>query len=369
MTSIEFWENLFSDLGFEKTVLADRLAFKIPICEAIYLCQVLGATEWRTKRESRGEAYIFLDNNQILVFPNPCPSVRIGDVTTEIKYQRSIEYQINPLLSPSLNFIREKHPNFFDNDFKYLMFYLGSGAVKDIAIEEKLNTSDIVSLDLPKIKEDMGEPLMTYIVSSFLRRKGFIVDPFNEALGTRGFPDLFAFKLPQIQNKLADLGIVEGGFYLNELELMGKKKKFTKVDEEKSIVIEIESPGKSRFYGGKDQVMKYLLDGYYNEGYVGVPFEEFRINSWAERGSLNVGAITINEKGQILMKGCPKNYGVGKNVLDVKKIVEQIIKLTLLKNLPLRQMLDLFPAARSFYDLHFAANELDIDEIISSIKQ
>lgn len=365
MSINKFWENVFSNLGFEKTVLADRLAFRIPIYEAIYLSQVLGSTEWRTKSE--GNAYIFLDNDQILMFPNPCPSIMIGSVTTEIKYQESIEHQLNPLLSPSLNFIREGHPQFFDKDFKYLMFSLGSGAVEDVAKEENLNTSDIVSLLLPKNKEDMNEPLMTYIVSSFLRGKGFIVDSFNEALGTGGFPDLFAFKLPQIQNKLAHLGIVEVGFYLNELELMSKRKNFTKIDEEKSIVIEIKRRG--GFYNGKDQVMKYLRDGYYNEGYIGVPFEEFRIDSWAERDLLDVGAITINEEGQILMKGCPKDYGVNKNLLDVKKIVEQIIKLTLLKSLSLRQVFDLFPTASSFYDLYFAVDKLEVGKIVSYVKQ
>lgn len=380
MTYNEFWENVFSNLGFEKTVLADRPAFKIPIHEAIYLCQVLGTAEWRIKKESRGEAYVFLENDQILIFPNPCPSVRIGDVTTEIKYHGSIEHQINPLLSPSLNFIREKHPEFFDRDFKYLIFNSGSGAVKDVAKEENLNNSDIISLNLPAYKEDMNESLITYIVSSFLRKRGFIVDPFNEALGlgSNKYPDLFAFKIPEIQNKLIKLGIVEGGLYLNELELIQKKEKFSKIDEEKTVVIEVESPTPkpaSRFIGGKNQISPCLNGGYFNEGYVAVPFLEEK--SPAIEGKLEelgfvpeeeVGIITIDQGGNILLKDSPK-YGKTKNVSELLEIVERIIKLTLLKNLSLKQVFDLFPEARSFYDLYFAVDGLDVNEIITPIKK
>jgi len=380
MTYNEFWENVFSNLGFEKTVLVGRPALKIPIYEAIYLCQVLGSTEWRTKKESRGEAYIFLDNDQTLIFPNPCPSVRIGDVTTEIKYQGSIEHQINPLLSPSLNFIREKHPEFFDKDFKYLTFNLGPGAVKDVAKEENLNTSDIISLNLPMYKEDTNESIMTYIASSFLRRRGFVVDPFSEALGfgSNKYPDLFAFKLPEIQNKLVNLAIVEGGFYLNELELMQEKEKFSKIDEEKTVVIEVESPTPkpaNRFSAGKNQILPCLNGGYFNEGYVAVPFlEEKDKATEGKPGELGfileeeVGIITIDQRGNILFKDSPK-YGEQENVSELLKIVERIIKLTLLKNLSLKRVFDLFPGARSFYDLYFAVDGLDTNEIITSIKR
>lgn len=260
-----FWENVFSNLGFEKTTIANRLAFRIPIYEAIYLCQVLGTTEWRIRKESRGESYIFLDNNQLLIFPNPCPSIRIGDIITEMG-KSGIECQINPLLSPSLNLIRNKYPEFFYRDFKYLMFNMGSEAVKDVVKSENLKTLDIISLCLPTNKKDMNESIITYIVSSFLRKKGYIVDPFSEALGlgSSKYPDLFAFKLPEIQNKLIDFGIVEGGFYLNELELMQKRKRSLRIDEEKAVVIEIESPTPNPQIGlAKEKVRSYhaLMEG------------------------------------------------------------------------------------------------------------
>ena len=366
MIPVDFWENLFGELGFEKTFLAGRLAFKIPIFEAIYLVQICGFTEWRIKKQAAGEAYIFREDGKILLFPNPCPSVLIKDITTQLSLFKNIQYQINPLLSPSINFIRKNYPEFFEKEYKYLMFSIGSGAVKDVAKEENLNTLDIVSLNVPESKEKFSEHLMTYIVSSFLRKKGFIVDPFNEALGTRGkYPDLFAFKLPEIQNKLIDLGIIEGGFYLNELELLIKRKSPTKINEERAVVIEIESYGKERFYGGKDQVAEYLLDGYYNEGYFGIPFEDFRIKTWKER--LEVGAITITEKGHIIMQDCPKNYGIEENVAEVKRIVETIIKLVLLKNLPLKKVFDIF-RVNSFYDIYLEASKRSIDEIIHYIE-
>jgi len=38
MESVDkFWEKVFINLGFKKTNLANRVAFKIPIYEAIYL--------------------------------------------------------------------------------------------------------------------------------------------------------------------------------------------------------------------------------------------------------------------------------------------------------------------------------------------
>jgi hypothetical protein len=49
-------------------------------------------------------------------------------------------------------------------------------------------------------------------------------------------------------------------------------------------------------------------------------------------------------------------------------MVERIIKLTLLKNLPLRQVFDLLPKVQSFYDLYYSVDGLDIEEIISAIK-
>jgi len=375
-----FWENIFINLGFERTTLANRTAFKIPIYEAIYLCQVVGTEEWKIKKESRGEARIFLDNNQILLFPNPCPSVMIGDVTTEIKFRSSIKHQINPLLSPSLNFIREKYPEFFDKDFKYLMFNLGLGAVKDVAKKENLSTLDIVSLSLPTNKMDINEPLITYIVSSFLRKNGFIVDPFNEALafGCNRFIDLYAFKIPQIQNELGDLGCIEGGFYLNELELMQKRNAFSKVNEEMNLLIEIESPSPkpaNRFSSGKNQILPCLRGGYFNEGYVAVPFIEEKAKAVGgkpeELGFIpeeDVGIITIDHEGDILFKRCPKQYGNEENLSELRKNVERIIKLTLLKNLSLRQIFNLLSNAKSFYDLFYLVDRLTINEIVSVIK-
>jgi len=377
----KFWENIFTNLGFERTTLANRIAFKIPIYEAIYLCQVVGTVEWKIKKESRGEAHIFLDNDEILVFPNPCPSVMIGDVTTEIKFRSSIEHQINPLLSPSLNFIREKHPEFFSKEFKYLMFNLGTGAVKDIAKEENLITSDIVSLSLPTNQMDINESLITYVISSFLRKNGFIVDPFNEALafGCNKFIDLYAFKIPQVQNELGDLGYIEGGFYLNELELMQKRNAFSKVNEERNLVIEIESPTPkpaNRFSGGKNQILPCLNGGYFNEGYVAVPFIEEKAKVIGgkpeELGFIpeeDIGIITIDHNGNIIFKRCPKQYGNEKNISELRKNVERIIKLTLLKNLSLKQIFDLLPNAKSFYDLFYLVDNLNIKRIINIIKQ
>jgi hypothetical protein len=382
----DFWKNVFSTLGFEETLVAGRQAYKIPSYEAIYLCQTLGTTVWSGKRTSRGEAYVFAGNGEILIFPSSCPSVMVRDITVEIKYLADIvRHQINPLLSPSLGFIQKKHPVFFEKDFKYLMFGLGSGAVEDAAREENISTLDIVSLILPASTQDMGEPLITYIVSSFFRQRGFIVDPFSEALGKGG--DLFGFKLPEVQNRLIDRGIARGGFYLSELELLNKTSKTCefqpqRITETKAVVVEVESPTPkppNRFSAGKNQLLQrpgYLTSGYFDSGYVAVPFVEEKVKVQGgkpeELGFIpeeGVGIFTLDRKGQILFKECSKEYGTEEKVGELLNDIERVIKLTLLKNRALKQVFNLLPSVASFYDLYFAVDGLNIEDIVSFISQ
>ncbi|MBA7530459.1 hypothetical protein ES705_22666 [subsurface metagenome] len=139
------------------------------------------------------------------------------------------------------------------------------------------------------------------------------------------------------------------------------------LNEEVVIAVEVESSRKRRGAGdskGVGQIRVALSSGYYDEGLVFAPFVE---NIHSDVESYEVGFGTVNKKGEILLERDPKNYEPEK-VSEIKKMVERIIKLTLLKNLPLRQVFDLLPKVQSFYDLYYSVDGLDIEEIISSIK-
>lgn len=222
---------------------------------------------------------------------------------------------------------------------------------------------------------------MEYITSSFLRSKGFLVDKFNERLTMGpGGPDLFAVKIPELQNKLIDLKLTTGGFYLNELELLnilGERSSSCRIETAESVVIEAESPTDSgRFSAGRRQALRYLGYGCYNKGYVALPFEEERAKTVGgepeELGFIpceDIGVITLSEKGEIILKDCPRCYGEQQRIQGLLINVERIIKLTLLKNFQLKQVFDLLPEVQSFYELYFAVDELDVNEIVALIER
>lgn len=396
MNSTDFWEKVFSNLGFKKTTIFGRTAFKIPIYEAIYMSQLMGPSEptdfytwWRVPFR----VAIPTNDGKILRFPNPCPSVRVKDIFLEKSLMNS---QLNPLLSPSLSFIKKIVPEFFESKEKFLLFASDSSILEEIKAEG-LNLTDFILFREGYYGRSGGlcrryldEGIMEYITSSFLRGKGFIVDKFSEGLTIeQGGPDLFAIKIPELQNKLIDLKIISGGFYLNELELLdvlGERKIKHKIKETKSIVIEVESPTHSgRFSAGRKQILGklggynntgYLEYGCYNEGYIAIPFEEKRVKTFGknpeEIGFIpenDIGIITVSEDGEIIMRNCPKSYGKKEKIDEILKNVERVVKLTLLKNMPLREVFNLLPEVHSFYDLYFSVDGLNIDEIITFIKR
>jgi len=437
MNTSKFWENVFSNLGFEETTILGRTAFKIPIYEAIYMSQVMGPPEpsdfniwWRQSFR----VAIPTKDGKVLRFPNPCPSVLTKNVFLD---EISMDSQLNPMLSPSLNFIKRSVPEFFNSVEKYLVFGNESNLLEQIRAEG-LNPTNFVLFKegsesgtkkgLPQRYID--EPIIEYITSSFFRSKGFIVDKFNEGLTMGGqsqkMPDLFAIKIPDLQNKLTGLKVTAGGFYLNELELprlLGERTTENRTKEAKSVVIEVESPTDSgRFSAGKRQLLGhlggysengYLEFGCYDEGYVAVPFEADRVDE-------DVGIITLTEKGDIILRdmtgklaaliacdkayslselknlcsrygispsgdkktlcgklydaevihpGARKSYRRQEKIKELLENVERIVKLTLLKNLPLIRVFELFPQVQTFYDLYFAVDKLEVEEIVSHVKQ
>lgn len=143
MTSNEFWENVFENLGFEETTVLGRTAFKIPIYEAIYMSQVMGPPEptdfdiwWRVPFR----VAIPTRDNRVLRFPNPCPAVLIRNISLD---EMSMDSQLNPLLSPSLNSVKKIMPEFFDSQEKYLLLGEEGSFLEEIKAEG-LNLANFV---------------------------------------------------------------------------------------------------------------------------------------------------------------------------------------------------------------------------------
>lgn len=377
--SFDFWEKVFSNLGFEKTEVLGEKAFKIPIYEAIYMSQVIGYPFTREEdkfNKNAPKVKILTKNKEILRFPSSCPSVSIKDIFLKIGFWEKMptfwDEQPNPLLSSSLNFLKMKVPEFFDSQEKYLIFENEKKILEEIE-KNNLNPADFVIFKPGYYSERhysnfVDESVIEFITSSFLRKEGFIVDKFCPFI-TQG-ADLVAFKIPEVQNKLSELKLITGGFYLNELELLnfiGKRELAQEITETKSIVIEAESPTSSaRFSQGYAQLKeKYLPFGFYDEGYVAIAFEEERLKII---NKYDLGLITLTKEGKLIISKCPINYGKREMVDRLLKDVERIIKLILLKNLPLKEIFTLLPHVHSFYDLYFEVDDLSIEKIVEFIE-
>jgi len=351
------WTSFFgSQPGYERVKVDEVDAAKIGVHEAIYLAQCAASS-------TNNHVYIETADGDVLNFPNPVPSTLVRDVTLDfyLDQDSGLDYQLNPLLSPSLNRYREQFPAFFEEGEKFLTTTRSGDNDND------LDPLDRVAITGLSFEEEIGEPITTALVSMYLRRQGYIVDPFNESLATpnNGHPDLFAVKLPELQRKLADAGIVQGGFYLNELELPEFSAEGTKLpDEEEVSVLEIESVRKGSFYDAKNETDDYLTGGWFDTGYGVRAFAGERLESWRDR--LNVGFITFDASGEFDVVESPGNFGQSRKTAEVKERVRTIVKLVLLKNLPLDATLD-FLGVGSFYDTVPAARETDLDAVISRL--
>lgn len=344
--------------GYEQIELGENDGAQIGIHEAIYLAQ-------RATRSRNNQVYIDACNEDTLNFPNPVPSTLIEDVHLDfhLNQDSGINYQLNPLLSPSMDLYREEVPSFFKNSEKYLTTRRYTGAELD-----RINQIDRVAITGVSFEKELGEPLTTAMVSMYLRQQGYIVDPFNESLATpnNGHPDLFAVKLPKYQQTLADQGITDGGFYLTELELPEFCSRGTQTpDQEEVAVLEIESVRDGSFYDAKDETADYLTGGWFDIGYGVRGFAEDRLESWRNR--LDVGFITFDKEGEFTVFECPTDYGQSRKTAEVKERVRTIVKLVLLKNLPLDETMD-FLDVNSFYDTVPVARNTDLDEVLSRLR-
>lgn len=364
---------MFKNLGFEKYEILGRTAFKIPIYEAIYMLQTIGLGTERYYYGTPKEPFVevFMNDGTLIEMPNLCPHVSVDHP----KKDELSKGMLNPLLAPSMNYMKKIYPDFFINTQKYLMFY-DRKLIEDIKKTE-MNLADFIIFHDGQY---FGEGIMEYITGSLFRKKGYIVDRFSCSLIIGwGGPDLFAIKYPELQNKLMKIGIIEGGFYLNELELLdmlGERKSSAEINNTSVAVIEVESRTQSnRFSKGYHQLLKYLDCDCFTEGYVSIPFEEKRARttkgSPSELGFvpyLDVGIVTVSEEGEIIVRECTKSYGREDYVNHILKIVERVVKLSLLKNLSLQKIFEILPKVYSFYDDYLAIDYLDIECIANLVR-
>ena len=353
---IDWLEFLANQPEFERVQLGDVEAVKVPTYEAIYLAQRLAIGKG-------GTAYIEPKDEKPIQFPQPTPSVRVRDIrrTRAAGRDRSANKQITPLLAPSLTHVRNEFPEFFAREEKYI-------TTKRYGQEDLGGLDQIhrVCLSASSVETDLGEGLTEYLVSLYLRRQGYIVDPFAGSLPGHGGPDLYAVALPELQTKLKNAGITGGGCYLAELELPKMSSKATRLpNEREALVIEVESAYDSgRFYAGKDEAEEYASDGWFDEGYGAMGFVEDRVANWEDR--LNVGYITFNTEGTFTEVPCRIDYVSEGRVEETYTLVERVVKATLLKNKPLVELFE-DTEAHSFYDVTQAVAEMSVDEILRRI--
>lgn len=347
-----------SQAGYEQVEVDGEKAAKIDIHEAIHLSQC-------ATRAPNNSVYIDTPDGETLKFPKAVPETLVKDIRPKYYLTRDsgLTSQLNPLLSPSLNHVQEEVPSFFEDGTKYLTttrYSMGDSG--------SLNPLEYVAIIGQSFEQDLGEPLTEAVVSTYLRREGYIVDKFNEGLAKpdNGRPDLFAVKLPEYQRRLADEGITNGGFYLNELELPAFGGSVTKMpEEEEAVVLEVESVREGSFYDGKDEAGDYLSGGWFDAAYGVRGFAEERLESWRDR--LDVGYITFDSTGEFTIVESPE-CGRPNRTSQVRERVRTLVKLTLLKNLPLDESLQ-FLGVRSFYDTVPAARETDLDEVLAKLRE
>lgn len=123
-------------------------------------------------------------------------------------------------------------------------------------------------------KCDFGENFYEFLASFFLKSQGYIVFPegtLNHLANFYGSPDIVVARLGEFQKKLIEKGIINGGAIITELNL----KPFSQRDTIKSrhrivpniyepyfVTIEVE-PSPDRASGGRGQVRKYVMSGYF----------------------------------------------------------------------------------------------------------
>jgi len=371
----DFWKNLFSQLASFEAVdsrLPTGCIFRIPIEEAVLICRLMPPTSQLFSVHVLGTR-----GNEEVILPEPLGAISFQGI-------HAVTTLLSPLLGHSMQFLRERFSEFFATPWKYLVVIETARATShrykhDIEEAQKalvqqgipLMQSMMMIIDLKWRNHATGgvglnrayipEPVLTYVAASHFRERGFITDTFREQLlQAAGGPDLYAIRLPDIQRTLVEAGITNAGFYLFELETGIKEHNrpagSVPLGGSQTIVLEVES-GRKAVANGHGQLIGYLSHGQFNEGYMVAPFMD--TSSYDD-----VGLFTCSPTGKIQVRPCPHDYGRAQEVSRVLREVERMVKLGLLKNIPLGKVLSLLPPCNSYADLHYGIDEVSLSEII-----
>lgn len=341
LNPVNFWNGVFDSLPTTQTdEIAGHKLFKIPLHEAVYLCQLFLPTKEQALQPQ--PMVIAYGNNDWDVLTIP-PSCALSDEVLNWETGRE-ERQLNPLFSPPLISIARKYPEFFADDEKFLFIHeLGTKEsirqVREELVKEGVHPSQLLILRMEPnwATHERGtgtnrayasEALIEYLTSAYFRSEGYLVDKFSEnLLGIRGAPDLYAIYWPPMQSILEQCGFGNRGLYLCELEQpLWKTPRPKTVSEPQgrttTVVIEAESsrPAES---SGHSQLRSYLNFGEFHYGYVAAPFIK-------DSSREDVGIITVTNERTLYFRQCPIDYSREEELQYLLKRVERVAKLTLL---------------------------------------
>ena len=358
--------------GLRESNLLGLPAFEFSLAEAVYLSQVVG---WQGFVP--GSALIPLEVTEggvaaALQFPPPAPAAVVPEALLLGSSRWSL--QINPLLAPSMQHLRRQAPEFFRSSRKTLVPLIAGSASQTWHVFRDLVRAleaaghpliDTVFLWLPDLAEgdrsSIPEPLTEFIVSMYLRSQGFIVDKFGEALAaTTGRPDLFAVQVPRLQALLAGQGLAGRGAFLCEIEGVSPEPPSPASQPQELRIFALEMEKERRHMAiGVSQIERYLREGYYQEGYVLAPFYG-DLSGFA----YDVGAMTFGSQGELIVRACPRDYSQPESLAETERLVERIVKLLLLKRLPLTEGVARLPGVSSTFDAYYQVDRVTTETIL-----
>lgn len=375
--SRSFWFRVFDSLpSTEKTGIGGYDTFRIPFHEAVCFCQLLRPKRERILQPSPTLLAHENEKEETVIIPPTCaplntPHPELGSET-----------QLNPLFAPSLSYISEKFPNFFQKREKFLAI-CESGSdfnkkeIREAFIEGNHHISQLLIFDMDPgwSSHDSGiganqayvsEPIMEYLASVHFRNAGYIVDKFSERLSSsRKNLDLFAIRCPDLQNVLTRHNIGSPGLYLCELETPLWEEKEHKLEdlegENISVVIEAESSRNSES-SGYSQLKTDLNSGEFNHGYVSAPFIKGKDRE-------DMGMVTFDTDGSLYAEVCPKNHADEEKKPQLLERVKRIVKLALLKNIPLSKTLHFLPQVNTFWEVYTAVEKVSLERVIKLVKK
>ena len=310
----------------------------------------------------------WLDDSPGLFFESLMP------VNVDHLLERRYVMFVPPLTSVTTRAIIGKH-----EEFDYPAYAQIVRNIKD----KGLSPLSVVLVEVDKEKHPKyPESFWEYVAGCYFRGEGYLVTRRSPGdLRGGGIPDVCAFKTSSSLNPLLKRGFINHGGFLFELELpflfgevAERPAALLSDTDNSSVVVEAKTRGGDEskaedqltYRGGKGG---YLEDGHFDEGYIVGP--DFSHNH-------KVGVISNTPDGKLLTAECKrKTYAYIENKNNVFHRVERLIKLVLIRNMPLNRLLGLCRnnplgevTFRGFLDEVATVSEsMTVDDMCSLVQQ